>query len=123
MIHDDIHVRPGAKLPLPVCNGGQGGNDEEGASDPHTENLVQKGDGLDGLSQPHFICQYTVFSRNKNKDCVREQETAEGSLCSAIILKYRKYITVKLVSTIIITINVLINVLCSILRHKLVVKV
>lgn len=83
VIHDDVHVRPRAKLPLPVGDGGQGGNDEERAADPHVEDLIQKGDGLDGLSQPHLIGQNTVFSRKKNKNSVREQERAEGALCSA----------------------------------------
>lgn len=67
VIHNDIHMRPRAKLPLPVGDGGQGGNDEEGAADPHAENLIQKGDGLDSFSQPHFVCQYTVFSRRINR--------------------------------------------------------
>lgn len=50
VIDNDIHVCPGAKLPLPVGNGGQGSNDEKRATDPHAENLVEKGDGLNGLS-------------------------------------------------------------------------
>lgn len=62
VIHDDIHVRPRAELPLPVGDGGEGGDDEEGPADPHVEDLIEKGDGLDGLSQTHFICKYAVFS-------------------------------------------------------------
>lgn len=56
VVHDDVHVRPVAELPLPVGDGGERGDDEEGPSDPHVEDLVQKSDGLDGLSQTHFIC-------------------------------------------------------------------
>lgn len=67
VVHDDVHVCPCAKLPLPVGDGGQGSDDEEGASDPHVEDLVQEGDGLDGLSQTHFICQYAVFPAQKDK--------------------------------------------------------
>lgn len=78
VIHDDVHVRPGAELPLPVCDGGQRGDDEEGPADPHAEDLVQKGDGLDGLSQTHLICEYAVFSRRKNKDAMREQASLGG---------------------------------------------
>lgn len=50
VIHDDVHGRPHAKLPLPVGDGGQRGDDEEGAADSHAEDLEQEGDGLDGLS-------------------------------------------------------------------------
>lgn len=82
MIHDDIHVRPGAKLSLPVGNSRQWGNDKEGSTDPHTENLIQKCDGLDGFSQSHFICQNTVFPGYTKKDCVREQEGMDKALCS-----------------------------------------
>ena len=68
VVHDDVHVRPRAELPLPVGDGGQGGDDEEGPTNPHAEDLVQKGDGLDGLSQTHFIRQDAVFSESRNKD-------------------------------------------------------
>lgn len=44
VIHDDIHGSPGAKLPLPVGDGGQGGDDEEGSADVHVENLKQERD-------------------------------------------------------------------------------
>ncbi len=90
MIHDNVHVCPRAKLPLPVGDGGQRGDDEEGATDPHVEDLVQKGDGLDGLSQTHLVCQDAVFSTNS--DSVREQETAEEP-------KFRKYFTFMIIST------------------------
>lgn len=67
MIHDDVQGRPRAELPLPVGDGGQGGDDEEGAADPHAEDLVQEGDGLDGLSQTHLICQDAVFPKKNNE--------------------------------------------------------
>lgn len=61
VVHDDVHVGPRAELPLPVGDGGQRGDDEEGAADAHVENLVEEGDGLDGLPQPHLIRQDAVF--------------------------------------------------------------
>lgn len=79
VIHNDVHVRPRAELPLPVGDGGQGGDDEEGPADPHAEDLVQEGDGLDGLSQTHFICQYTVFSGwGEKRESVREHKREKG---------------------------------------------
>lgn len=50
VIHDDVHVSPRPKLPLPVGDGGEGGDDEEGPPDSHAEDLEQEGDRLDGLS-------------------------------------------------------------------------
>lgn len=44
VIHDDIHVCPCTKLPLPVGDGRQRGDDEEGSADAHVENLKQKSD-------------------------------------------------------------------------------
>ena len=62
VVHDDVHVRPRAELPLPVGDGGQRGDDEEGPPNPHAEDLVEEGDGLDGLPQAHLIRQDAVFS-------------------------------------------------------------
>lgn len=39
VVHDGVHLRPGAELPLPVRNGGEGCNDEEGAMDAHQKYL------------------------------------------------------------------------------------
>lgn len=90
MINDNIHMRPRTKLSLPVGYGGQGGNNEEGSADPHVEYFIQKSDGLDGLSQTHFIRQYTIFSR-ESKDSMKKQDGAVRDLYFARILKYRKY--------------------------------
>lgn len=76
VIHDDIHVCPCTKLPLPVGDGGQRGDDEEGSTDVHVENLEQKSDWLNGLPQPHLICQYAVFSRKEMKTMC--QNVSEG---------------------------------------------
>lgn len=56
VVHNNVHVRPCAKLPLPVGDGGQRRDDEEGPANPHAEDLVEKGDGLNCLSQTHLIC-------------------------------------------------------------------
>lgn len=69
VVHDDVHVRPRAELPLPVGDGGQGGDDEEGASDAHAEDLEEERDGLDGFPQTHLICQDAVFPERRNQSC------------------------------------------------------
>lgn len=65
VVDDDVHVGPGAKLSLPVGDGGQWGNDEEGPSNPHVEDLIEKRDGLDCFSQSHLVRQNAVFPGNK----------------------------------------------------------
>lgn len=60
MVNNDVEVSPGVKLALPVCNSRQGGDYEEGPFDANTMDLFQECDGLDGLSQAHFICQDAV---------------------------------------------------------------
>lgn len=67
VVDNDVEVGPRSELPLPVGDGGEGGDDEEGAPDAHTPDLLQKRDGLDGLPQTHLIGQDTVPS-------VREEE-------------------------------------------------
>lgn len=44
VIYDDVHGSPRAKLPLPVGDGGERGDDEEGAANSHGEDLIQKCD-------------------------------------------------------------------------------
>lgn len=90
MINNNIHTRPCTKLSLPVGYGGQGGNDEEGSTDPHVEYFIQKSDGLNGLSQTHFIRQYTIFSR-ESKDSMEKSDGAVRGIYFARIIKYRKY--------------------------------
>lgn len=67
VVHNDVHVRPRAKLPLPVGDGGQRGDDEERPTDAHVEDFVQERDRLDCLPQTHFICQDAVFPENEQK--------------------------------------------------------
>lgn len=39
VVHDGVHLRPGAELSLPVGDGGEGSDDEERAMDAHQEYL------------------------------------------------------------------------------------
>lgn len=55
MVNNYINVCPCAELSLPVCNSGKRGNDKEGTSQTHKEDLIKERYGLDGFSQPHFI--------------------------------------------------------------------
>ncbi len=64
MVHDDIEVSPGSELSLPVSDGRERGDNEERPLDPCTTDLLQKCDGLDGLSQTHLIRQNTVTPAN-----------------------------------------------------------
>lgn len=65
VIDDGVHFSPCAELSLPVGDGGERGDDEEGSSQTHEENLIEKRDGLDGLPQPHLISQNTVFPTSR----------------------------------------------------------
>lgn len=62
VIDNDIEMSPRSKLTLPVCYGGQWGNDEEGTFNAHTIDLLKECDGLDGFSQAHLISQDAVSS-------------------------------------------------------------
>jgi len=54
---------PEGELPLPVDEGGEGHGDEEGAAAMSLlEERVEEGDGLDGLAEPHLVCQDDVFA-------------------------------------------------------------
>lgn len=64
MVHNDIEVRPGSELSLPVGDGRERGNDEERPLYPCAIDLIQKCDRLDGLSQTHLIRQNTVTPEN-----------------------------------------------------------
>lgn len=56
MIHNHIQLCPGAELPFPVGNCGQWCNNQERTMDSFQIYLIEKRNGLDSLSQPHFIC-------------------------------------------------------------------
>ena len=60
VIHDDVHVRPQLEFPLPIGNGGEGGDHQKGAVDAVLKDAVQVGQALDGLAQPHFVGQEAV---------------------------------------------------------------
>lgn len=60
VVHDHVEVGPRAELALPVGDGGEWRDDEEGAADAHALDLLQECDGLDGLAQAHFVGQDAV---------------------------------------------------------------
>lgn len=55
MVDDDVEVGPSFKLPLPVGDGREWGNDEEGAADSILVAGIHKGERLDGLPQTHLV--------------------------------------------------------------------
>lgn len=67
VVDDDVHVGPGAKLSLPVGDGGERRDDQEGPTNPHVEDLKQKCDGLNRLSQTHLVCKDAVFPVNQQE--------------------------------------------------------
>lgn len=73
MVHNGIEIGPGTKLPLPVGNGGKGGNNEEWSFDAHAINFFKECDGLDGLSQAHLVCQDAVSSRVRPQNNVKKK--------------------------------------------------
>lgn len=64
VVDDDVEVGPGAELALPVGDGGERRDDEERPFDAHTVDLLQEGDGLDGLPQAHLVRQDAVPSEH-----------------------------------------------------------
>lgn len=75
MVDDDVEVGPGAELALPVGDGGERGDDEERPFDAHAVDLLQEGDGLDGLSQAHLVCQDAVPSDERRQQHSTENQT------------------------------------------------
>ena len=67
MVDDDVDVGPRLKLPLPVADGGERYDDEEGAADPEVYGLLEEGDGLNRLTQTHLIGQDAVLSEKGTK--------------------------------------------------------
>lgn len=61
VVDNDVDLSPGAELPLPVGDGGKGGDDEEGSPQAHGKHLKEEGDGLDGLPQAHLVSQDAVL--------------------------------------------------------------
>ena len=61
VVHDAVHVCPAFELPLPVGNGGQRSDHQEGP--PYTLLLVQvaaEGDTLHSLAKPHLVGEDAV---------------------------------------------------------------
>lgn len=88
MVDDDVEVGPGAELALPVGDGGERGDDEERPFDAHAVDLLQEGDGLDGLSQAHLIGQDAVPSDERRQQRQRQSNFNVGHHWDAA--KYRK---------------------------------
>ena len=61
MVHDGVHIGPGGELALPVGDGGERGDHQEGALDACAKHLRQQRDGLDGLPQTHLVSQDAVL--------------------------------------------------------------
>ena len=60
VVHNNVVLSPALKLPLPVGDGGEGGNDEEGATHPGLEARVNKAQRLDRFTKTHLVSQDTV---------------------------------------------------------------
>ena len=76
VVDHGVELRPGAELALPVGDGGERGDHQEGALDPREEDLVEEGDGLDGLTQTHLVSQDTVTTAGRRAHPVSpERET------------------------------------------------
>lgn len=84
MVDDDVEVGPGAELALPVGDGGEWGDDEEGPFDAHAVDLLQEGDGLDGLSQAHLVCQDAVPSEESRQQHGKENLTLMSDVIGAL---------------------------------------
>lgn len=65
MVHNGVHVGPGGELPLPVGDGGERSDDQEGALYSGGVHFGQQRDGLDGLPQTHLICQDAVLPERR----------------------------------------------------------
>ena len=57
VVHDHIQLRPRLKLTLPVGDGGEGHDDEEGTSHAIAHHLLDEGERLDGLAKTHLVSQ------------------------------------------------------------------
>lgn len=62
MVDHRVELCPSPKLPLPVGDGGEWGDDQERPLNALHVNLIEECYGLDGLSQTHLISQDTVTS-------------------------------------------------------------
>lgn len=81
MVDHHIELGPGPELPLPVGNGRERGDDQEGPLDARQVHFIEECDGLDGLPQTHFICQDTVTSV-EDKQCGQMRGRNRGLLYS-----------------------------------------
>lgn len=69
MIDHRVELGPGPKLSLPVGDGREWGDDQERPFNALHVNLIEEGNGLDGLPQAHLISQDTVTSVEEQKTC------------------------------------------------------
>lgn len=81
MVDDDVEVGPGSELALPVGDGGERGDDEERPFNAHAVDLLQEGDGLDGLSQAHLVCQDAVSSDERRQKRPQRRNFKVGQRC------------------------------------------
>lgn len=104
VIHNDIEVSPGMKLALPVCNGGEWGDDEEWPLNAHTLNLLEECDGLDCFSEAHLVCQNAVSSKRwrgrKNNNILDGFGVAKKERQEKEKQMYEKYIQYNKVMTV-----------------------
>ena len=68
MVDYSIHVSPGLKLALPVANGGEWDNDEEGPLDAILVDFTEESDALNGLPETHLIRKDAVLSEREWTD-------------------------------------------------------
>ena len=62
VINHTVNISPRLKLSLPVGDGGERRNDQEGTDDSGASHFFQKSNGLDGFAQTHFISKDAVLS-------------------------------------------------------------
>lgn len=62
MVDHHIELRPGPELSLPVRDGGERSDDQEWPLNALYVYLIEECNGLDGLPEPHLVCQDTVTS-------------------------------------------------------------
>lgn len=67
VVDHHVELRPGPELPLPVGNGGERRDDQEGPLDALHEHLIKECNGLDGLPQTHLIRQDAVTSGREKR--------------------------------------------------------
>ena len=62
MVNYSVHVSPGLKLSLPVADGGEGHDDEEGSLNAILVDFIEESDALNGLPKTHLIRKDAVLT-------------------------------------------------------------